>query len=238
VVTAANLLASERFWPYQIALTRSWQPVGRAQPLRSGSTGVLIRVERSGLARIDFGRDGLYEIPVAETDLVERANRVRRGELEKTAPNFVLAIGPRLVSTKGESLVPFPYEEAARQELFLSVFADPGAQGFRDLAAVLAPLDERQGVLTILFPQGEHPDAKVHEQLRSLRWMVPFVYDHLAEPYTRSLLTEETQLPAVMLQTKEGRVRFESECREDVLPELSRALERASGGSLAEDRRE
>ena len=68
--------------------------------------GVLIRVEASGLARIDFGRDGLYEVPVGATDLVERANRIRTGELRKMAPNFVLAIGPRLVDSAGAHAAP------------------------------------------------------------------------------------------------------------------------------------
>ena len=47
-VTDANLLESERFWPYQVALARD------------GSLGVLIRVEEGAIARIDFGRDGIF----------------------------------------------------------------------------------------------------------------------------------------------------------------------------------
>ena len=89
-VTEQNLLASERYWPYHVALTKPFQA------LRPGTTGVLIRVESSSVARIDFGRDGLFEVPVAATDLVARANRVQRGELAKRAPNFVFALGPRL----------------------------------------------------------------------------------------------------------------------------------------------
>src|SRR5262245_34700801 len=69
-VTAASLLESERFWPYQVALVRAWRPPGAAQALPAGTRGVLIRVEATGRARVDFGRQGLYEVAVGDLDLV------------------------------------------------------------------------------------------------------------------------------------------------------------------------
>lgn len=213
-VAEANLLANERFWPYQVALARD------------GSVGVLIRVEAGGVARVDFGRDGTREVPVEETDLVERANAVRLGRLEKLAPNFTLAIGPRLLDPAGDELAPLPFPAALEKRGFLCVFADPGAAELADLARALAPLSGRHGVLTILFPQGEHPDAAVRETLRGLGWAVPFVRDHLAEAYTRTLLREGTSLPALLLQTPEGRVVFQSGWRPGASAELEAALER------------
>jgi hypothetical protein len=226
-VTLENLIASERFWPHQVAVTGSWQPAGRGAPLPKGFPGVLIRVEPYGRARIDFGRDGLYEVPIAETDLVERANRVRRGELEKRAPNFLYAIGPRLVDSASDPARPFPYEDAAAKRAFLAVFADPAAEDFAALAAALAPLRERDGLLTIFFPQGQHPDPGVRERLRSLGWTVPFLYDHLAEPYTATLLPAGTRPPAVLLQTEEGRLLFKSAWQPDALAPLRAALDDA-----------
>lgn len=222
-VSERNLLASERYWPYHVALVK---PLA---PLKAGSTGVLIRVEASGLARVDFGRDGLHEVPVAATDLVERANRVRRGELLKKAPNFVLALGPRLVDTSSATPIPYSFERAGEQRGFLTVFADPEAEGFGALAKALAPLAEREGVLTILLPQGEHPDPEVYESLRAAGWHVPFVYSHLTGPYTRSLLPAGAARPALMLQTPEGRVLFQSEWKPGVMPELTAALDAALG---------
>jgi hypothetical protein len=226
-VTERNLLASERFWPYQVAATATLPATADRQPVQAGDVGVLIRVEAPGVARVDFGRDGLYEIPVAHTDLVERANRIRAGELEKLAPNFLLAIGPRLVDSASDALRPLPYASVAEQRGFLCVFADPGSKEFAALAAALAALQQRHGVATILLPQGEHPDTRVREQLRSLGWTVPFVYDHLAEAYTRSLLGADAALPVVMLQTREGRVLFRSEWKAGVAPALRAALDAA-----------
>jgi hypothetical protein len=228
-VTPQNLLASERFWPYHVALTRPWRPAGRAEPLVPGIAGVLIRVENGGNARIDFGRDGLYEVPIEVTDLLANANRIRRGELEKVASNFILDIGPRLVDSASDSLRPFGLRPAAERSGFLCVFADPSAQGFTDLAAALAPLRDRDRALTILFAQGGHPDALLREQLRSLGWPIPFVFDHMAESYTHSLLPEGTPLPALMLVTREGRVLFQSRFGPGVMPELTAALDQAFG---------
>jgi hypothetical protein len=232
VVTEENLLASERFWPYQVALTKRRPPTyGSGTPLRPGALGILIRVETTGVARLDFGRDGLHEVSVGATDLVERANRIRLGELDKQAPNFLLAVGPRLLDSGSSSLRPFPYESAAARRGFLCVFADPGAGGFDDVATTLAPLRERPELLTILFPQGAHPDGEVGQKLRSLEWTVPFLYDHISEGYTRSLLAADTRLPALMLQTAEGRVLFQSGWRAEVVPELSSALDAALDGT-------
>lgn len=233
-VTEQNLLVSERFWPYQLAATEALPPVADGQPVQAGDVGVLIRVEAPGVARVDFGRDGLREIPVAQTDLVERANRIRAGELAKLAPNFLLAIGPRLVDSAADALRPLPYAAVAEQRGFLCVFADPGSNSFAALAAALAPLQQRHGVAMILLPQGGHPDARVREQLRALRWTVPFVYDHLAEAYTRSLLDAEHKLPAVMLQTREGRVLYQRRWKAGVASELRAALDAAFATALAQ----
>ncbi len=236
-VTEANLFANERFWPYRVALTAPWQPPGREQLLPAGSTGVLIRVERPGAARIDFSADGKYEVPVGRTDLVESANRIRTGELAKDAPNFTWAIATRLVDSDADELVALSPEEVAQHRGFLCVFVDPDEEAFEAIAAGLAPLRERDGVLTILFAQGRHPSAELRERLRALDWRIPFVYDFLSEPYTRTLLPEETPLPHLLLQTDEGRVVFQGSWRADVVPELGAALDAAFGAAPAAEQR-
>jgi hypothetical protein len=223
-VTAENVLQRERFWPYQVALVRAWEPGDGRRALPSGTAGVLVRVEPGGRARIDFGRDGLYAIPLSATDLVEGANRVRRGELDKIAANFVLALGPRLLHSDGEPMRPVRLTDVFTYRSFLAVFAS--LDQLEAIAPVLAPLAHRKDVMTLVLPQGELPDAQVRERLRALHWEVPFVYDHLAEPYTPSLLPEGMRPPAVVLQSAEGRVLFASAWSADVGAGLSAALDR------------
>jgi hypothetical protein len=205
-ITAANLLAHESAWPYQALLTRDWTPEGAARPLVAGARAVLIRVEAGDVARLDFGRGGIHRVPVALTDLVERANRVRSGELVKDGPNFSVAIAQRLVDSAGERMAPLAAAETHGATAFLCVFADPDAAALAELAAAFAPLRDREGLVTILFAQGRRSDADVRERLRSLGWTLPFVFAHLSEPYTRTLIDPETPLPAVLLQSAEGRL--------------------------------
>lgn len=234
VVTRENLLASERFWPYQVALVRPWTASPGGVSLPAGASAVLIRVEPSGAARLDFGRDGLFEVPVDATDLLERANRVRRGELEKVAPNFVVAIGPRLVDAAADPPAPVPFDAVSEQQAFLCVFADPQASGFEALAAELAPLRERAGVLTVLFPQGERADAAVRERLHALSWPVPFLADHLAEAYTRPFLPETLPPPALLLLSREGRVLFAGPWTDGAGARVASAIDRAFGAATGE----
>lgn len=205
-VTAATLAAHERFWPYQVELTEPWQPPGRETPLPARTLAVLIRIDPAGAARIDFGRDGVFEVPVAKTDLVKRANDVRTGRLSKLAPNLVLAVGPRLMDSAAEKLDYHDRKTIAKARGFLAVFADPTAEGFRALAASLAPLRGRHGVMTMFFPQGQHPELGVRTVLHGVGWQVPFVLDQFSEGYTRSLRADAERFPAVMLLTPDGRV--------------------------------
>jgi hypothetical protein len=222
-VPADGVLAAERFWPYQVSLVA---PVASTSgtPVAPGTTGVLIRVENDGRARIDFGRDGLAEAPVAATDLVERANAIRTGDAEKMAPNFVFAIAPRVADPASDTLAVLPFEAALANDRFLCVFADPGDARFAALAKDLGTLRLRPGLLTILFAQGEHADRALRARLREMSWPVPFVYDHLAEAYTRSLLDAATPRPAVQLVTREGRVLFEAAWQPGVAREVERAV--------------
>lgn len=226
-INASNLLANERYWPYRVKLTADWQPPGRDEPLPAGFAGVLIRVEPSGLPRIDFGRFGKYEVTVEQTDLVERANQIRQGREAKEEPNFVHAIKSRMLVSDSDSLVPLQPPEVAGHRAFLCVFADPGAAGFEAIAHALVPLRDRDGVMTILFAQGTHPDPALREQLRALDWKVPFLYDYLSEAYTRTLLVDGTPFPYVMLQTAEGRVLLQGAWSADLAEKLDAELRRA-----------
>ncbi len=230
-VTADTLLANERFWPYQVELTASWTPPGQEKALPARTRAVLVRVEESGMLRVDFGRDGRFEVPVEVTDVVASANQIRLGTVPKTAPNFVLAIGPRLADTSSGAIQPVPFDEVYEPRGFISVFAAPDR--LEELAEALAPLHLRHGTWTILFPQAFQSDPEIRRTLRSLEWPVPFVLDRFSEGYTRSRLGEEAQLPAVMLQTPEGRVLYEAVWDEGVATALGDALDAAYGQDSA-----
>jgi hypothetical protein len=178
------------------------------------------------MARVDFGRDGIAELPIAATDLVERANRIRLGELEKEAPNFAWALGPRLIDASAKPPVPVSFVDVRRAEAFVTVFVDPSAHELEEIALALAPLGDDWRVLIALFAQGMLTDAGVYERLRAVGFPVPFLLGHLRGPYTRILLSDGIAPPAVALQTAEGRLLFESAWGPDAERGLREALAR------------
>lgn len=233
-ITPKNLPSSDRYWPYNVELVETWKPSAVDAPLAAGARGVLIRIEPSGLARIDFGRHGVQEVPITVTDLVQSANRIRLGTSLKAFPNFVFAIAPRMVDPVSMKLV--GPARASGIEFFIAVFADPAAEHFAELAKALPPLREPpRASTTILFPQGALTDAELGERLRSLPWKGSYVLRSLSEGYTRTLLPARAPLPFVQLLTSEGRVLFESRWDEASVPKLTAALDAAIAGSAGAD---
>lgn len=228
-VTAKNLLANERFWPYRVSLARSWKGEGVPSELPSGTSGIVVRVEDEKNVRIDFGRNGLAEVPIAATDLVARSNGVRLGTERKYQPNFIEAIGPRLIDSKAEPMRPVTMATVYRHQGFVCVFADMSAPSLAEIAKALAPLARREDVMTVVFPQGRPLDVIVYERLRSVDWKVPFVFQHLSEPYTRTLIGEAPKLPYVTLQTSEGRLLLAKQWHDGLEGELVAAIDQAFG---------
>lgn len=229
LVTTLNLIASERFWPYHVTLTRDVDGTREQPALAAGAMGVLIRVNENSLARIDFGRDGLREVSIASTDLVEKANQVRLGSEGKLAPNLVLALGPRLLDGTSETLAPFRFDRVAEQHAFLLVFADSAGPEFAGIARQLAPIAQRSGLLTVLFPQdAAGSDRAVFERLHALEWRVPFMLKHLSVPYSKTLLPQALTLPAVLLLSAEGRIVYEADWSRVEIPRLAGAIDGSS----------
>lgn len=215
-VTAETIATLDRFWPYRVTLEkrdlRSGVPVG--------SVGALVRVEGRS-ARVDFGRDGVHDVPVEVTNLLAEANRLRTGELTKTAANFVMTVGPRL--TKGGRQLRLT--EVLDYRGYLAVFADPRSDQFDDVARSLAPLVDHPGVLTVLFPQSNVDQKQLDAKMATLGWPAANVFDFLVAGYTESLLSNGTTPPAVLLVTKEGRLVFESKWSPVVGVPLTGALD-------------
>ena len=180
-----TIAENDRYWPYRVAIQRA--QTGSRGEIRAGSGGVLIRVEGQR-ARIDFGRDGLATVEVGETDLIERARRVRDGREVKMAPNFALAIGTKLVDSNAPVLRPLGLEAARRADVFLCVFADPRRPAFARYAQEFRRIHDRPGVATLLFPQGDARDAEIRSRLRALDAALPFLFSHLSAAYTRTLV--------------------------------------------------
>ncbi|MGH0032082.1 MAG: hypothetical protein ACQGVC_20010 [Myxococcota bacterium] len=205
-VTAANLLENDRFWPFHVRPVVDWTPPGADAPLYK-RPAVLVRVNADGTVRLDFGRHGKYELPIEATDVVERANQVRTGEIDKMAPNLVLTLGNKLLDTSRDDLVGNHFVgRDTTLDLFLCVFADPMSEEFPAVADTLRRFGGRTDLLIIVFPQTDAKDSAVRHRLRAIDWKVPFVLDRFTKAYKRSIAGAESALPHVMLLTPDGRV--------------------------------
>ncbi len=204
-VTAENVAELDRFWPFRITMLREYTPAGASEPLPL-RPAVLIRVESGETLRADFSRHGRHEVPIAATDLIEQANRVRLGVEAKMAANLVLTIGNKLLDPASEEARSFVVPRDTDLEAFLCVFADPAAEDFPAVADALRRFAGREGALTVLFPQSELRDSSVWRRLRALDWKVPFVLDRFSRLYARSILGEGVATPHWMVLTPNGRV--------------------------------
>jgi len=226
-VTLANLMESDRFWPFRVTLVQDLVPPGASETLPR-IPGVLVRVDSPQTLRMDFGRFGRHQVPVASTDLLERANRVRLGEETKVAPNLVLTLGNKLLGSEGDEVAPVLVARDTDVEAFLCVFADPAAEGFEEVADRLRPFQGREKLFALLLPQGEWRDARVRQRLRELDWTVPFVFDRFSRAYARSIAGEDTSFPHAMLLSPDGRVLARGAVTKDLAPALEAALPAAS----------
>ena len=222
-----NLYEREQFWPYHVRLVEDWKPEGFAGERIGHGLGVLVRVERSGELRVDFARHGVHRVPARVTDVLDAANRIRLDPSAKGGPNFVVAISNKLLDPIRDPVGYLLPAEIADHELFLLVAADPLADDFAELAAALRAASEREGVLLVLLPQGGRDGAELLEQLRRAQWRGALVVPRFAAAYTESIVGEPEALPAVLLQTGEGRLLYAASWSAEASRELGEAIDRA-----------
>ena len=81
----------------------------------------------------------------------------------------------------------------------------------------------------VLLPQGQHADGEVLALLRAAKWPVPFMRDQLSEMYRETLLGDRSEVPAVTLQTAEGRLLLQRRWTPEALEALDEAIEAQLG---------
>jgi hypothetical protein len=229
-----NLATSDAYWPLHVTLARPWSPPDGSPALPAGVPGVLIRVEPAGgVARIDFGRDGVHVVPIAETDLVQEANRVRAGAWERIAPNFVATVGPALMDAAVDPARRLDTSRAASHRGFLCLFVDPASERLAEVAAPLRAALEQREVLPVLFPADPLSDAALRARLLELEWPIAFVRGPLSRPYAGAFLPNGATWPHAMLLSPQGRVHFQGDLGPEALADLRSSLERWFPASAA-----
>lgn len=192
-ITPENLLANERFWPYRVAR------------LSDGNQGVLLWTQPDGQARVDFGRDGIHNLPVAHTDLIPRANRLRLGVDTKSAPNLIYSLGPRLIDASVEPARPLDLLKFSEWKRIIALSGDPDDPRLGEWAKQIAALPGAGERLQVFFPIAEKPNGTVAEIVRAWPGRWTFVFDHLSEHYAKLYVGEALSVPRVVVLTPAGR---------------------------------
>lgn len=84
-VTEKNVYNRSEFWPFEVSIVGEEDD----QPTSKSFHGILLRIEKDGMAIVDFGRDGRKHVSVENTDIIENANKILEGQLIKDGPNFI-----------------------------------------------------------------------------------------------------------------------------------------------------
>lgn len=209
ILSPTNIARHETDWPNIVALVEDWTPAEGEAPLEAGYRGALMRVEDDGRVRIAFGRHGNHDVPIERTDLVLRANQIRRGELHKVAPGFLAHFGGQFIEVVGTDVAPVQTPRIAPARRFLLLFADPRAPGFEAEATALIPLQAAHPELQILyFPLGlaQEEIIVVRDVLSRSGLLVPFAYPAAADLHARAILGHVPTEAHALLITPEGRI--------------------------------
>lgn len=77
-----KLFERSEYWPFRV----TWNS---EESIDKGFPGVLIRLEDNETALLDYGRDGIHRVPVAQTNIVALAGEIQSGDRDKELPNFI-----------------------------------------------------------------------------------------------------------------------------------------------------
>ncbi len=183
-----NLAESSTYWP-RFARVLERMTVG-GTTLSPRVRGVLVRVEETH-ALIDFGRDGVHSIPLEETDVLEKAELLWRGDLVKALPNFVHQTKNVWLEWSGDKGRLVELEELQETRAFLLLYGgselcDPTyAETFRGLQQTASEADA--GLFLVpterdFYPRMETASIETRFMVRHHAVAAPGAFQHPLAP--------------------------------------------------------
>lgn len=213
-MNAARLYEHSAWWPPRAALTKPFTPPGMEHELPAGREGVLIRLEPGDppTVLLDFGRHGLATLRAEQTDLLERAARIRSGETEKEFPNWSMMLGRGFVdASKGGNKVSL--RDLLAYDHFLFIYLHDLETSAPELKTFLEESEAALGksaTLPVIFPVKD-PVAmpEYAEKLQAARLDLVFMLPYLSDPYAASMHHAFEKPPHAVLTDTEGKSLYE-----------------------------
>lgn len=218
-LTDSAVYDNSALWPQRAALTADFDTIDSdaSRTIPSGREAVLIRLEPGEPihALLDFGRLGLHSVPLAQTDVLTRAEKIKNGDEEKEIPNWTMMIGrgfSKLNHGTGQGGSSVPLSDLEGIKRFLIVYLDSDVEAMQATGELLdqyAEIFEANSILPVIFGIGRFPTIGEAPYMRTLRenGLEPYIFivPHVSAPYARSMAHGISKGPGIILVDTEGK---------------------------------
>ena len=214
-LTGEDLVSQDAYWPEKVYVTGDWTPDDSWKDARKPIRGMLLRVPDPGHVRVDFGRLGIHEVPIAETDVLPKANALRVEAAPNRRGNLTRLLSGALTDTRFEQVQPYRRHRIVRSDILL-VAAPLDAELLRGMAESLREFHvPGEGMNVVLLVQKKERDSvAIFETLREIGWEMPFLRWGFVESATNGYLEEGHTIPWIGLMSPFGRSFYQAAWRE------------------------
>lgn len=208
-LTSQSLPAHSDFWPPKIHLTGDVET--RTGTFSTGQRGVLLRIEGNpAIAVVDFGRDGIHEVPLDQTDALATARRIKDGEEPKPLPNYLSMLGPpKLFRAVEGKMKAIPLHETGDWKGFLFLYLpveDLDWTAFAGLLEENKDLVRKTGLQPLLLPLSRIKDAELFQKLKEYSLPVAVMHDFLGFSFLNALAHQPGDGPLFVATDLNGKV--------------------------------
>lgn len=225
VVISHALVAEEsayysdsEYWPQYVELKQRLEISGSF--LRADRKAVLIRLIDESVGLVDFGRQGVHEIPLEVTDFAERFDDLRYGRAFKRLPNVFEMLGPRMLKeAQGElETLKFVGDDAVETFRFTGVlfvylpadleFPANSKSEFSEVMSIASGAE----IAVLVIPQAPISQTTLKENLLG-KGLENFylLYDFVVSGYIDSLVHRPNEQFLCVLTDPDGKVIFREE---------------------------
>ena len=197
------------FWPPKIHLTEDVET--RKGTLSAGQRGVLLRIEGGpAIAVVDFGRDGIHEVPLDKTDALATARRIKDGEKDKPLPNYLSMLGPpKLFHAVEGKMKAISLHETGDWKGFFLLYLSVEDLDWAALAGLLQEnkdLIRKTGLQPLLLPLSRVEDAELFQKIREHSLPVAVMHGFLGFSFLNALAHHPGDGPLFVATDLNGKI--------------------------------
>ena len=235
IIGAPESYLDSSVWPIQVTILQDFEQkdvIGEEYKVRSGSTGILQRIE-NGLALVDMGRFGVHWVEPNDTNFEKLADRLAKGLDLKEFPNSMAQLGNKIVQYVDRDATHILLEDIRNVEFFICFYVNEINQ---ENALITRYLDRahkhgrfaEHNILPIAFPGEDHWYGYFKSAFNSLPVFIP----HMRLSYAAAMWHLQNETPSFVLIDANGKVLYRSKT---LRMNESRMPKRRSGHSRKAD---